>query len=358
MYDMPGIPGKLLRSLNKTLARCSQFESDRKLKTVFNHELLKAWRNQVREADSVEDRVDLVIDLLIDQQRSDTRTSLLVLFLVVLRERIEEDNTLYGELDYLARELGNVLQVSISPRTCEEANPDDQHMIFTADWLRLLESIQAVGKVNVPQIIRGQLTECFPTGTGWLVAPNLALTCWHVIKARGDLGGRPRDADLKMQVTNSVLTFDYMQPGQGVEYQVTGIECYDATLDYALLSLKDRADYPLSKRQCLKLDVDLPLTLQKGLYIIQHPKGQPQQNSAGRFVRYKNDQPECILHSAPSEDGTSGAPVLNVTNWKVTALHNGENDNAHLREATLLRAILSHIQKGNRNVYNNIMNAH
>ncbi|HWS84155.1 MAG TPA: hypothetical protein VN207_07820, partial [Ktedonobacteraceae bacterium] len=139
MYDMPGIPGKLLRSLNKTLARCSQFESDRKLKTVFNHELLKAWRNQVREADSVEDRVDLVIDLLIDQQRSDTRTSLLVLFLVVLRERIEEDNTLYGELDYLARELGNVLQVSISPRTCEEANPDDQHMIFTADWLRLLE---------------------------------------------------------------------------------------------------------------------------------------------------------------------------------------------------------------------------
>jgi V8-like Glu-specific endopeptidase len=359
MYAMSGIPGKLLRSLKTTLAKCEQFETDRTLKAVFVNELLRPWRDQLPQANSVKERVDLVIDRLLNKRRADTQTSVLVLLLDVLRDDYVVDDSLYGELDDLVQELGNILQLSISPRpshTREEANPENQQMIFSAEWLKLLESIQAVGKVDVPQIIRGQLTERFPTGTGWLVAPRLALTCWHVMKARGKFDGRLRDTDREMQVTNSVLAFDYVQPGQGVQYQITALECYDATLDYALLSLQDRADYPLNNRGFLKLDLDVPLTLQTGLYIIQHPKGQPQQNSSGRFMKYKDGQPECILHSAPTEEGTSGAPVLNITNWNVVALHNGEDDSANLREATLLRAILRHIQQARPELYNEIIN--
>jgi V8-like Glu-specific endopeptidase len=306
-------------------------------------------------------RVDAVINFLVDRRRAETRTSALVLLLVVLRDLTRPEDDLYARLSDLAKELEKVLQVSTSPDrpgSVEEANPENQQMIFTTDWLRLLENIQAVGKLNVPQIIRGQVTERFPSGTGWLVAPKIAMTCWHVIKARRSLDGRPHDTDLAVQVTNSVLTFDYTLPGKGVEYQIAAMECYDATLDYALLSLEDREDYPLSNRGFLNLDVGVPLTLQTALYIIQHPKGQPQQASSGRFVKYKQGQPDRIFHSAPTEKGTSGAPVLNVRNWGVVALHNSEDETFHLREATLLKAILPHIQQTRPDLYSQIMNAH
>lgn len=359
MYTMPGIPGPLLHSLQATLAQCQQFQSDRALRAVFANELLSPWHDSLEEATSVRERVSITINWLRKQRRAETRTNLLVLFLVALRDDTPEGNALYGELDNLARELGNVLQLQLSPGPSnrhEEANPEQQGMIFTAEWLKLFQSIQAVGKVNVPQISHGQLTERFPSGTGWLIAPGLALTCWHVMKARGEFDGPVRPGDRVMQATNSLLTFDYLQPGQGVEYQITALEWYDATLDYALLRLKDRTDYPLNTRGLLKLDLEAPLTLQTGLYIIQHPKGQPQQNSSGRFLRYKENQPEYILHSALSEDGTSGAPVINTTNWKVVALHNCVYRDTNLREATLLRAIVSHIQQTRPDLANEILN--
>jgi V8-like Glu-specific endopeptidase len=102
----------------------------------------------------------------------------------------------------------------------------------------------------------------------------------------------------------------------------------------------------------LKLDADIPLTLQTQLYVIQHPKGQPQQRSAGFF---KSASDFNILHSAPTEEGTSGAPVLNVTNSRVVALHKGENDTEKLREATLIGAILNDLRQNRPELYKEIM---
>jgi hypothetical protein len=93
------------------------------------------------------------------------------------------------------------------------------------------------------------------------------------------------------------------------------------------------------------LDPEGPLTVQTRLYVIQHPRGQPQQIGNGTFIR-SGENPNILLHSAPTASGTSGAPVLNVDNWRVVGLHTGEEQTgAQLRYATRIGAILTHIQQ-------------
>lgn len=359
-YHMPGIPNNLHNLLRKVLLECGPFETDQQIRAVFTNSLLAPWRNRLPQANNPADRVDSIISFLVDKRRAETQTSALVLLLGVLRDRTDQDDECYPRLSSLAEAVdaamkGRTHEGFDSSAYKQEANPANQQMIFTADWMKLLENVRSVGQLNVPKFLRGQLTQQIPSGTGWLVGPRLALTCWHVMKARGQFDGAIGDADLKAQVENSVLTFDYTLPGQGVEYQVAVLECFDADLDYAVLRLQDRPDYPLDARGTIKLDVNMPLTAQSTLYVIQHPKGLPQQNSSGRFFKYKVDQPSRILHSAPTEPGTSGAPVLNVTNWSAVALHDGENNDEQLREATLLSALLPDIQRKCLEVYNEIM---
>ena len=149
------------------------------------------------------------------------------------------------------------------------------------------------------------------------------------------------------------MTFDFTQPGEGIEYGLEQLEHEDVNLDYALLRLRDREDSPLEKRGFLKLDADVPLTLQTSLYVIQHPKGLPQQRSSGFFV--ESTSLTKILHNAPTEGGTSGAPVLNVTNFRVVALHNGEDEAEHLRQAITIKAILADLKQHNPKLYDEIV---
>ena len=79
---MAGIPPQLLNRLRQALLECEQFESDRKLRSVFNsYEPLRPWRSSVPQADSLTSRVDNIIGFLIDKRRSNTQENALVLLL-------------------------------------------------------------------------------------------------------------------------------------------------------------------------------------------------------------------------------------------------------------------------------------
>src|SRR5579885_2224412 len=289
---MRGLPGSFLRRLQGALESCEEFSSIEELKTVFLDERLFPWRHRLKERDTVSKRVTVVTTDLYPE--TNDGTSVLLLLLIVLRDRTPEGmKDRYQLLDDLVHELAQLLPSGASAgitSSVEQASSGNAQMIFSVQWEHFAKCERAVGEMTVPQIIGGRVTQRFPTGTGWLIAPTLAMTCWHVLKAR-TMGGRLYDADLSAQVKNSVLTFDYTLPGQGVEYQIDELECSDPTMDYAILRLKDRQDYPLQLRGFLPLDVEVPLTLQTELYVLQHPKGQPQQAASGRFDRYKSGQP-------------------------------------------------------------------
>jgi len=108
-----GLSGDLYSRLRQTLLDCGPFESDLKLSAVFAHPSLKPWQPRLRQADSVEDRVDGLIDLLLNERNRDGESAL-ILFLWVLSERIDPVIECHHRLSNLADDL-NTLTISDSP---------------------------------------------------------------------------------------------------------------------------------------------------------------------------------------------------------------------------------------------------
>ena len=260
-------------------------------------------------------------------------------------------------LQHLIVRVQNTIAVEPVVRFGQEANPRNESMSFLAEDKKLLTCARSVARVSVPKIIDEHMKqEKVSTGTGWLITPELALTCWHVIEARGRWDEPIRELDLQEQIANGLLIFENALPGQGIEYKIKELEYYNPDLDYALLRLQDRDARPLQQWGFLRFDEDEPVTVQTKLLVIQHPKGQPQQRSEGYFVKNASDT-NCILHNAPTEPGTSGAPVLKVNNWQVVALHNGESKAEPLREATPISAILSDLRQNQKELHSEIKEA-
>jgi len=373
---MPGIPREIYPQLRQALSECDQFKSHGRLFDFFDaNEPLKPWCDNLPEVDNRTERAERVIGFLVNEERRDhdTQENVLLILLSLLKDQIDPIKPLHQILSDLLKKLATVLScsqshstvVSSSPKNPTnleilpkaelvlEANPKGEPMRFIVTDEKLWNCARAVVRVSVTEFFSGNMKK-IPTGTGWLVTPNLVLTCWHVIEARDpEKSGLIRASDLQKQILNSTFTFDFTQPGEGIEYGIERLEHEDVNLDYALLRLRDRPDYPLKKWGFLKLDVDVPLTLQTQLYVIQHPKGQPQQHSSGFFVKEASDAK--IFHNAPTERGTSGAPVLNVTNFRVVALHNGEIEAEKLRIATKIKAILADLKQHRPELYDEIV---
>ncbi len=372
--SMPGIPAEIYPRLRQALSDCDQFKSHSRLYDFFDaNDPLKPWCDDLPEVDNRTERAERVIGFLVNEHRSDTQENVLLILLRLLKDQIDSIKPLHQTLSSLLQELVPVLSGGNSNSSSKvvpfskstnletlpqaelalEANPKSKPMRFIAADKKLLNCARAVARVSVPQIVSGSMKK-IPTGTGWLVTPNLALTCWHVIEARDPKREPPiRASDLQKQIANSTFAFDFTQPGEGIEYGLERLEHEDVNLDYALLRLRDRQDYPLKKWGFLTLDADVPLTVQTQLYVIQYPQGLSQQRSGGFFVKPASDTK--ILHDAPTEGGTSGAAVLNVTNCRVVALHNGENEAEHLRQATTIQTILADLKQNCPELYDEIV---
>jgi hypothetical protein len=357
---MRGIPRALIVSLHQVLMECDEFYNPRQLREVFSVQELLPWRDRLPSADNLQARVSVIVGYLADQ-RHKTSGNVLVLMLRILGERFypNPDDERHGRLIALADQLEWFKERPPKPEAAVlEANPEAAQMLWTADVEKMLACARAVARVEVPRFRNGKQAGK-SSGTGWLVAPGLALTCWHVVEVLGMLETSVDPADLQAQFDNTLLTFDYTVAGKGLQYGVAAVEhptTETQTLDYAVLRLTDRYDAPLSDRGYLGLDVDAPLNAQTSLYIIQHPLGQPQQNAGGPFVRHSPTS-ERILYKTPTEPGTSGAPVFNRVNWRVVALHNGEHETEHLREGMLVKSILSDLEQHNSGLYDEIMSA-
>jgi hypothetical protein len=356
---MAGIPGVLLSPLKKALASCDDvFVSHQALSFVFIDERLALWQSDLLEASNRGQRVEFTIGYLYDKYRVD-RTNALVLFLTVLAERYEDERR--DRLQALSEQLSWFLRLPATRQEAirQEANPLSAPMLLVAEAEKMLSCARGVARVTVLPSINGRFEAQKETGTGWLIAPGLLLTCWHVIEARSVYDPPLELIDLKKQVANMLVTFDYTAVGRGIEYNVERLACptlESQTLDYALLYLQDRDDYPLSRFHYLHLDTDVPRTAQTELYIIQHPLGRHQQ-VAGDYFQGESSRKGRILYRTPTEPGTSGAPVFNRNTWRVVALHNGESEYVKYREGTLLSHILKDISKLQPGLYNTILSA-
>lgn len=231
------------------------------------------------------------------------------------------------------------------------------------EWREKLGQIEA--QVCRIEITRNNTKEF---GTGFLIAPNVVITNYHVIESV-DLG--------EATPSNVILRFDYKQLAdgkiinKGTEYHLVEenwlidkspyVKNQSPTpdeLDYALLrvdgvpgeeQIGEKPDPNSPQRGWIKLPTEpyyefLP---DSPLLIVQHPNAQPLKlafdtdaiigiNENGTIVKYKTN----------TEPGSSGSPCFDI-NWNLIALHHsGDPDwNPTYNAGTPFSAICSRLDK-------------
>ncbi len=356
---MPAIPEDLLHPLRRVLQTCREFRNIELLYELFElNASLKPFVGYIKDGTSSIDRVDLNIGWASNTAHV-ADGNILVIMLRALAARYPQEDDRRVALVALTEALDWAFQLPRKPAERElQANPGRAAMIWVEDIHACYQATRAVARVEVPRIRNGRQEDSV-TGTAWLITPELALTCWHVVAA-SDLYDMapPSPADLDAQIAQTTLVFDYTAAAKGVSYAV-GLEPPTRrarALDYVVLRLQPRADFPPGAHGYLRLDAEAPLHGQSILYIIQHPLGQPQQLTGDLFVR-PGSAPGRILYRTPTEHGTSGAPVCGRLNWRVVALHTGENNAEQLRDGTHIGAILEDLKTERRDLFDEISRA-
>lgn len=141
-------------------------------------------------------------------------------------------------------------------------------------------------------------------GTGFFVAPNLILTCAHVVQLAKD---NPVEVFWKAEDQN---------------YTATVTQLYEAPIDLALLKLQgDCWTHP-----CVELDSTEPNT-NDDCYIFGYPKSRGNDYSQGdsatfRYegISYKQDIILYKLKQGQVNSGFSGSPLLNLQTGKVCGI--------------------------------------
>jgi endonuclease G len=182
-----------------------------------------------------------------------------------------------------------------------------------------LEAAKSVARIIVPRTIGGQVS-----GTGWLVTPDLLLTCYHVVEARRQGQEPPTTSqELEQQAKASILWFGY-EVGAYTEYRCIDLAHSCKALDYALLRIAQTSvnGVSLSDWGILKLARIQPNLLRgTRLNVIQHPGGRVKEIALRTNFYIGSVAESSRLHYlSDTEKGSSGSPVLDDT-WQAVALH-------------------------------------
>jgi endonuclease G, mitochondrial len=152
--------------------------------------------------------------------------------------------------------------------------------------------------------------------TGFLVAPDLLLTNWHVFRSPDEADG-----------IGAQFLYERVQDGvrNGLTFELDRHRFFvnDRDLDYAVVAIKAKS---VTGAELAQFQF-LPLIAAKGkilkgdpVSIIQHPDGQPKRYATvnNRLLDVRDDG--FLLYETDTLEGASGSPVFN-RHWEVVALH-------------------------------------
>ena len=172
-------------------------------------------------------------------------------------------------------------------------------------------------------------------GTGILVAPDVVLTCYHVLKPiiQGEVpaGAVTFRFEYRMQSERPVAAM-------GVEYRLrkedwiidfaadSSADCPPYTgqpspdeLDYALVRVADRLGNPPQRGSNPLPAIAIPFYAKSPLFILHHPEGDTLKRSDGQFLEL-NGNATRLKHNIQTAEGSSGAPCFDEQN-NLAAIH-------------------------------------
>ena len=83
---------------------------------------------------------------------------------------------------------------------------------------------------------------------------------------------------------------------------------------------------------------------QNTVYLLHYPNGNKVEYSTGKIKSIALDNYE-IGHFCESEEGSSGAPIINLANFKVIGVHKGSKDNKNFNVGTFLKGPIEKFYK-------------
>lgn len=178
-----------------------------------------------------------------------------------------------------------------------------------------------------------------PIGTGFLIGPDLVLTCYHVVD------GRPLSL-LKFRFDARVITEESVE-GQvtlaGANETPTGVVS-DKQLDFAVVRLAEAAgkqkvgQYQGAPERGWQTLTPVEVKETDGVAILQHPNGSQLSFAGGGVVAIQGNR---LQYAVNTEPGSSGSPVFD-TNWQVVAVHCGAGAGKY-NEGTRITPIIGKI---------------
>ena len=173
-----------------------------------------------------------------------------------------------------------------------------------------------------PSMLPGDAPD-FGNGTGWMLAPRLLITNWHVINARWVLEPRASAEDFRLQGDATRVEFDFYRASSKIHAtRAVGCVASNSELDYALLRLPENA----LARPPLRLRTNHILKpqnrpLRERVNVLQHPNGDPMRlGFRNNFVVSGTDSR--LSYLTDTAGGSSGSPICDDA-WFVAALHRG-----------------------------------
>lgn len=225
-----------------------------------------------------------------------------------------------------------------------------------ADFARRLTQIG-------PRICRIEYPANKARGTGWLVAPDLILTNYHVIEKIDKRIDSLTPVDI-------LCRFDYdgVQPGSGQRtcgvaenwllaarpYSQADLKANNGTaaldeLDFALIRLSQPVGNDVLStggvRGWIEVEANAPVLQRNDFVVIpQHPQGRTLELAFGSALQY-NQPANRVQYNVNTDPGSSGSPCFDIT-LKPFALHHaqGPTEKLNYNQAIPLRMIINYLK--------------